>query len=142
MCCLVKCLKIRCQVRIPPVTTGEMTRLSHWHFCVHVHTCICVRGTCMFCVHVRCTMYVIIMKEKNSFFTTYAQQKAKQEAAASSADHKDSDVKEGVAEEEGEWVEYVDLFGRTRRCPKEDLPHVQAEEQRRRERSKFESTPK
>ena len=51
-------------------------------------------------------------------------------------------MKEGVAEEEGEWVEYVDSFGRTRRCPTEDLPHVQAEEQKRRERSEFESTPK
>ena len=52
------------------------------------------------------------------------QQKAKQEAATASADHKESEVKEGVAEEEGEWVEYVDSFGRTRRCPKEDLPHI------------------
>ena len=45
-----------------------------------------------------------------------------------------------MAEEEGEWVEYVDSFGRTRRCPKEDLPHIQAEEQRRGERSECDIT--
>ena len=81
-------------------------------------------------IHV-CSVYMyIVCHMKLSLH--YPQQKAKQEAAT---DHKDSDVKEGVAEEEGEWVEYVDSFGRTRRCPKEDLPHIQAEEQRRRERS-------
>lgn len=36
--------------------------------------------------------------------------------------------------EEGEWVEYVDSFGRTRRCPKEDLPHMKRAEERMRER--------
>ena len=41
----------------------------------------------------------------------------------------------GRAEDVGEWVEYVDSFGRTRKCPKEDLPHMMAAE-RRRERGK------
>ena len=41
---------------------------------------------------------------------------------------------EGLAEEEGEWVEYVDSFGRTRRCLKEDLPQMMAADERARER--------
>ena len=58
----------------------------------------------------------------------------------SNAESKSNDVieniNEGVAEEVGEWVEYVDSFGRTRRCAKEDLPHMKfkEEEERRRER--------
>ena len=42
--------------------------------------------------------------------------------------------REGEAEEEGEWVECVDSFGRTRRCLKDDLPHMLAADDRARER--------
>ena len=60
------------------------------------------------------------------------QRKAQQSSPPSTTD-KDPDVKEGVAEEVGEWAEYVDSFGRTRRCLKEDLPRMQEEESKRRE---------
>ena len=34
------------------------------------------------------------------------------------------DEEEGGGEREEEWVEYQDSLGRTRRCLKEDLPHM------------------
>ena len=66
-------------------------------------------------------------------------QKRAQQATSSSNNPKPdrNDVIEGVAEEVGEWVEYVDSFGRTRRCPKEDLPDIMTgnhQQNRRRER--------
>ena len=66
-------------------------------------------------------------------------QKRAQQATSSSHNPKPdrNDVIEGVAEEVGEWVEYVDSFGRTRRCPKEDLPDIMTEnhqQNKRRER--------
>ena len=70
-------------------------------------------------------------------FPPLLQRKTRQ--LASSADSSKSGesgsvTKEGVAQEEGEGVEYVDSFGRSRRCPREDLPHMKEQEVKRRER--------
>ena len=65
-----------------------------------------------------------------------SQRRVKRSNAESKSNDVIENLNEGVAEEVGEWVEYVDSFGRTRRCPKEDLPHIkfEEEEERRRER--------
>ena len=143
------CMCVQCTWCIYIIMYIICSALSQAYMAVHTLVqCMC--SVCSF-IHVslnKCVCSVVSLYKCTcihvchmKLFLHYPQQKVKQEAATSSADHKDSDVKEGVAEEEGEWVEYVDSFGRTRRCPKEDLPHIQAEEQRRRERSECDSTP-
>ena len=72
--------------------------------------CVCVCEIASFCTH---------------------QRRAQQ---SNSSTKQDDNPNEGKAEEEGEWTEYVDSFGRTRRCPKEDLPLMKAAEERMRER--------
>ena len=56
------------------------------------------------------------------------------ESKAEQGDVTDDVMEGGAGEAEGEWVEYVDSFGRTRRCLKEDLEHMRTEDKRRRER--------
>ena len=79
----------------------------------------------------------MLHNEKKLQFSISPQRKV-QELASTTDPKKTEDgddvIKEGVAEEEGEWVEYVDSFGRSRRCPREDLPHMKSQEVRRRER--------